>query len=71
MTQSAENDSRQWAVRAASGVIAFTSEETAQVAVAEGYTLGTHRSPVVEALTRATPDDEWERVIPPVKGADA
>lgn len=54
---------RQWALRAENGLTTQTSEETALAALTDGgYTID--ESPVVAAMTRSGPDDEWVEFDP-------
>lgn len=65
----AESGGGQWAVRAENGLTCHSSEDVARAAITQGgYTLGPDRSPIVEALFRATPDAEWTSVTPPGEG---
>lgn len=68
--QSADYDAAQWAVRADDGTTGYSSEEVAKRSVTEGgWTLG--RRPIVAALWRRSPSDEWQEwcPIPPGKGS--
>lgn len=54
---------REWALRAENGLTTHTSEETALAAITnDGYTIDD--SPVVAAMTRLGPDDEWVEFTP-------